>query len=1804
MKEEVPPWISVKLPGGTGEIRSLAAGRSGALWIATSKGLLRLLNNKVETIGRKDGANITEVFEMVATKGGVAVATRNGLFWFDDPCATPRAVALSNDLGLVRSIAVQQGRLWFLYLKTGEPKLRLGSIQLDNLERPVDPYTITADQSGLDASRLLPGPRNRLLYRNDKEEWQLYDIEKGASVPGNIPLAVTSAVSWEKNVLLLASNRLYQLDDAAPPTGPDLRSAPLAVPWELADVSASKESTDAGTTSTTTFLNDDGQRIWLAGGQYLISLAKTPDGPAWRRKLKLPSKDYAPIAAVQDSMNRLWVASNRTILFADPSLRWLATAQADGGVDFNPESTLDGHWGSGVPVQAAGFMADGGSWAGLPGRLMVKTPGNPAQAVTLPDNAVVEAMVGGRHPVACASRVLFEIVDGGARHLATGEPTTYEALQQLEQDDKLLSAMESNPTVMSALRSRAPGEWALKEWERRDELLTEAIEAVGRDRLLSLMGPREALAGTWDDTAITTCRRGGALGVCLYRDGGVESLRPFLPGTDVLSVASDPVLHQALAITSDNEVLTASDNSVSPGVKFDGGTLSSVEPTPDGRPVLVTDRGLWRPSGGGQMQEIWSAPPPRVEAGSLSLAIGPDGTILAGCSNGNCTDRHNLFELDANWTPRPFKLDANDVGGPKTALLHARGAWWVGTDQGLLVRRDGHRQFERVPTTRGQAFTFLEAPGRGIWAGSMNGVVRISDDLKEVRLAKLTRLTLSLALVPEESTGRRRLWAGGDGYLVEVSADNDEAEPVSHTSRLLSPFGQAASRSKVYVESILPDGKQHVLVLTTRGLVRMKLAGDEAGVRIPLDPVADGTSGYTAGGSHMIRLRNETIIVSLMLAPEGTRGRTHSQLWVRRPGQAKFELLGYTQPISSIAETLDGELICGARSATILRSCDSLFDGSRSIPLVRSRADTKRVGPARWTDTVRAGTASPLQRVCGISANELLLSSRTGTTYLEFKDGVLVRHGRARLLPWDRCVGLGNGAALLRVGDRLTALTALSSRSTGDAVAIDLKEIRLDPDQSPRLLDLASVSTPGGWRALIATSRDVWQYGAGASPSRVFPLPSALESATDIRVSGDEGGYWVSGAGKLYRFDLDRKLEPTALHEQLDLACGKIRPIGVLPRDSGGALLFTSNGPCRAARGSTGWSFRLLDPVGIVGKEVATAIAFSVDEGRAKVLAVGTELGVSLGIHRDGEWRWSFLGAPDGLERSSERGPEVLSLAWDPTPRKSRGAAQEKPWLGQLWIGTRRAIFRTPLAIDAEGRLSPPRGQGVVMDRGVDAKIPEGAVLDIRVGPGGENVWFLKGGHAVRWFRPASAPETDEARVIAVPVMPPTDQLSLGPIVGSSAPRLLVRAAGGEWASKALDDVVLPTVKSSAWLYWHTAKVELDSLGSSEGERERWSVRTGMDRPADSLLPYFIPRDLFIDGKETAHVIEAQVSRDGSLRQVAVVEVKSLPLLQQYARLGVLLLFVAGVLVLCAALVLRHTRRLARLRARWIPYIQGQAITNPKDFFGREKLLFKLRDTISRTNYALVGDFRIGKTSIQHQFGRLLEQMSDGEHVFLPVFVDLQHLRGQEKGFFLLLGKRLIDLAVARQVPANVISETLFAQHDREAGRYDSLSFAEDLSVLCDYWSEAFKPRKPVVVLQIDESNLMDDFSDDTLRGLRAVLVSEPRAKTVLSGKHIPIRKDTSSPWWNILTQIEVEPLTPEEARRIIVTPVEGVFRFDEEAIQVLLARAQGRPLYIQRVCAQALVLKYSRKRVSRQVTLGDVREAAMEVGRALEGTT
>jgi hypothetical protein len=425
-------------------------------------------------------------------------------------------------------------------------------------------------------------------------------------------------------------------------------------------------------------------------------------------------------------------------------------------------------------------------------------------------------------------------------------------------------------------------------------------------------------------------------------------------------------------------------------------------------------------------------------------------------------------------------------------------------------------------------------------------------------------------------------------------------------------------------------------------------------------------------------------------------------------------------------------------------------------------------------------------------------------------------------------------------------------------------------------------------------------------------------------------------------------------------------------------------------------------------------------------------------------------------------------------------------------------------------------------------------------------------------------------------------------------PSVLYRDPDGRFSLWQLASLADPSFSLDDWIFWLRGRAELNDLAEGDDDMRLRTV-VNMNRPrarAPSRSWIWTP-DLFrlpMQYTMVAEVLDPVTGAQWTFVRTRPVD-WGIWLLRFLS-----LLLVAG---LTAAILIQEALRAwvrhRRLRAKEIPYIVGKAVQG-NQFIGREDILGTLRDSIALNNFALVGDWRIGKSSIQKRLGELLREVNS-EFKFFPVWVDLQLLFGPgglgEAGFFHYLAQRLID-----ESSEPLLNEVLKKLDFRKGSpaNYSAERLKYDLETVHAFWQQKFAPKKPILVFHIDEVGLLHKFSYDTLLAFRAVFVDSEWVRTVMSGKKLPAVDrpgDLLSPWDNFLNRkIQVGPLTYSAARKLVVEPAKRLFRFEEAAVEQIVAVSESKPMEIQRLCAHVLLYKYQSGHLRRRITKADVDDA------------
>ncbi len=265
-----------------------------------------------------------------------------------------------------------------------------------------------------------------------------------------------------------------------------------------------------------------------------------------------------------------------------------------------------------------------------------------------------------------------------------------------------------------------------------------------------------------------------------------------------------------------------------------------------------------------------------------------------------------------------------------------------------------------------------------------------------------------------------------------------------------------------------------------------------------------------------------------------------------------------------------------------------------------------------------------------------------------------------------------------------------------------------------------------------------------------------------------------------------------------------------------------------------------------------------------------------------------------------------------------------------------------------------------------------------------------------------------------------------------------------------------------------------------------------------------------------------------------------------------------------AGWAVQRARRRRAIKRRFNPYIAGAPVLDDDMFFGREKLMARLMNVLHHNSLMITGERRIGKTTFMYHLKKALGADEQTDYKFFPVFTDLQGV--PEDGFF--------HAVMADTVEALALSpETLAALRWREEGAYDGRDFSHDLQRVIEEL-KARTPKKVKLALMIDEVDVLNEYSERINQRLRSIFMKTFSEHLVAIMSGVGIRrawKSEGSPWYNFFDEIVVEPLSRAAAEALIRTPVEGVFRWEPEAVERILETSQLKPYVIQKFCIHAV---------------------------------
>ena len=269
--------------------------------------------------------------------------------------------------------------------------------------------------------------------------------------------------------------------------------------------------------------------------------------------------------------------------------------------------------------------------------------------------------------------------------------------------------------------------------------------------------------------------------------------------------------------------------------------------------------------------------------------------------------------------------------------------------------------------------------------------------------------------------------------------------------------------------------------------------------------------------------------------------------------------------------------------------------------------------------------------------------------------------------------------------------------------------------------------------------------------------------------------------------------------------------------------------------------------------------------------------------------------------------------------------------------------------------------------------------------------------------------------------------------------------------------------------------------------------------------------------------------------------------------------------LLFAGFMFQHLRRRRAVRRRFNPYIAGAPVMDEHLFFGREKVMARMLNVLHHNSLVITGERRIGKTTFLYHLKRALEADSDTEYRFFPVLTDLQGV--PESSFFHTVMSDVLD-----QVELDESAKTglRFSTGDED---YDGRDFSHDVRLVIEALKTVSSGHVKLALL-IDEVDALNAYSERINQRLRSIFMKtfSEHLVAIMSGVAIKRTwKSEGSPWYNFFDEIVLPRFGRVEAEALIRTPVEGVFRYQPEAVDAIIERSEGKPYLIQKFCIHAV---------------------------------
>ena len=263
------------------------------------------------------------------------------------------------------------------------------------------------------------------------------------------------------------------------------------------------------------------------------------------------------------------------------------------------------------------------------------------------------------------------------------------------------------------------------------------------------------------------------------------------------------------------------------------------------------------------------------------------------------------------------------------------------------------------------------------------------------------------------------------------------------------------------------------------------------------------------------------------------------------------------------------------------------------------------------------------------------------------------------------------------------------------------------------------------------------------------------------------------------------------------------------------------------------------------------------------------------------------------------------------------------------------------------------------------------------------------------------------------------------------------------------------------------------------------------------------------------------------------------------------------------------------------PYIAGAPVVEKRMFFGREDIFSWIESSLSGkyVDHILVlhGQRRVGKTSV---LKHLSEQLPDR---YIPIFIDLQgRVSTTLERFLWWLAREISRALKALDLPAPVADREFFKDPDY----FESIYLPQIEQSLGD----------KRLLLTFDEFDSLETTAarDGLALPFMAILKRLMDHKQInfifsigSSGHKLENMQAAYTGFFKQALYKKISFLGNDDAKNLIIKPVEGVLTFSTPAVEKIIEVTSGHPYFVQLVCHE--LFSSSQKEERWQVELADV---------------